>query len=122
MPADLGEFARASDRINLARHLFDAIGKAGQHRSEFDVLLLYLPPAWAACFEAPGFDLHDFLKAYCAPTNIPIQILLESALRAAAAQMSCGALASPSILRRMESPGNWPDLTGRPLSSASAMR
>jgi hypothetical protein len=80
MPADLDELARTSDRINLARHLFDSIGKAGQYRSEFDVLLLYLPPAWAACFEAPGFDLHDFLKAYCAPTNIPIQIILESAL------------------------------------------
>lgn len=80
LPEDLAEFARVSDRVQLARHLFDAIGKAGQYRSQFDVLLLYLPPAWATCFEAPGFDLHDFLKAYCAPTNIPIQIILESAL------------------------------------------
>jgi hypothetical protein len=77
---DLDEFALASDRRELARHLFDAIGKAGQYRPQFDVLLLYLPPAWAACFEAPGFDLHDFLKAYCAPSNIPIQIILEGAL------------------------------------------
>jgi hypothetical protein len=80
LPEDLDEFARASDRRQLARHLFDAIGKAGQYRSQFDVILLYLPPAWAACFEAPGFDLHDFLKAYCAPSNIPIQIILEGAL------------------------------------------
>lgn len=77
LPEDLETFARASDRRSLARHLFDSIGKAGQYRSQFDVLLLYLPPAWAACFEAPGFDLHDFLKAYCAPSNIPIQIILE---------------------------------------------
>jgi hypothetical protein len=80
LPEDLEEFARALDRRQLARHLFDAIGKAGQYRSQFDVLLLYLPPAWATCFEAPGFDLHDFLKAYCAPSNIPIQIILEGAL------------------------------------------
>jgi hypothetical protein len=80
LPSDLSALAARSDRIELARHLFDAIGKAGQQRSEFDVLFLYLPQAWAACFEAPGFDLHDFLKAFCAPTNIPIQIILESAL------------------------------------------
>jgi hypothetical protein len=80
LPQDLANFAKESDRGQLAKYLFDAIGKAGQHRAQFDVLLLYLPSEWAACFEAPGFDLHDFLKAYCAPTNIPIQIVLESAI------------------------------------------
>ena len=50
----------------------------GQLRSEFDVALVYLPPNWAACFEGENFDLHDFLKAYCAPSNIPIQIVRQS--------------------------------------------
>lgn len=80
MPDDLDEMAKRSERDQLAIHLFDAIGKAALIKSQFDVLLLYLPPAWEACFEAPGFNLHDYLKAYCAPTNIPIQIILESAL------------------------------------------
>lgn len=72
------------NRNELARQIFDAIGKLTLHRSEFDVLLMYLPNSWEACFESPGFDLHDFLKAFCAPTRIPIQIVLESALLRAA--------------------------------------
>lgn len=81
MASDLDDLARARNRIELARQLFDAIGKTVVDRTEFDVLTIYLPNAWEACFESPGFDLHDFLKAYCAPMRIPIQIVLESALR-----------------------------------------
>jgi hypothetical protein len=80
LPDDLDGYARANDRAQLARHLFDAIGKAGQFKPQFDVLLLYLPTAWSACFEGQGFHLHDYLKAYCAPVGIPIQIVLEGAL------------------------------------------
>jgi argonaute-like protein implicated in RNA metabolism and viral defense len=81
MGADLNQLAKASDRLGLARQLFDAIGKASTHRADFDVLLIYLPDSWAACFEAPDFDLHDYLKAYCAPLRVPIQIVLESAIK-----------------------------------------
>jgi argonaute-like protein implicated in RNA metabolism and viral defense len=81
MASDLDDLARAGNRIELARQLFDAIGKTLVDRNEFDVLTIYLPNAWEACFESPGFDLHDFLKAYCAPMRIPIQIVLESALK-----------------------------------------
>ncbi|WP_050399988.1 argonaute/piwi family protein [Bradyrhizobium embrapense] len=80
MPEDLNQLALTGNRNELARQIFDAIGKLTLHRSEFDVLLMYLPNSWEACFESPGFDLHDFLKAFCAPTRIPIQIVLESAL------------------------------------------
>lgn len=80
LPADLDQLAKRGERVELARQLFDAIGKMTSQRANFDVLLLYLPRAWELCFEAPGFDLHDFLKAYCAPCNIPIQIILDSAL------------------------------------------
>jgi hypothetical protein len=81
MASDLDDLARQGDRLELARQLFDAIGKVGVNRADFDVLLMYLPNAWEACFESPGFDLHDFLKAYCAPMRIPIQIVLESSLQ-----------------------------------------
>jgi hypothetical protein len=81
MPGDLDALAQAGNRLELARQIFDAIGKAVVNRSAFDVLLMYLPNDWEACFESPGFDLHDFLKAYCAPMRIPIQIVLESALQ-----------------------------------------
>jgi hypothetical protein len=80
MSSDLDQLARSGNRPELARQLFDAIGKTAVHRADFDVLLIYLPNAWEACFESPGFDLHDYLKAFCAPMRIPIQIVLESAL------------------------------------------
>jgi hypothetical protein len=87
MPADLHRFAAEGNRRELARLIFDAIGKVvALHRAQFDVLLIYLPNSWEACFESPNFDLHDYLKAYCAPTRIPIQIILESSL-----QRSCRA-------------------------------
>jgi hypothetical protein len=50
------------------------IAKVATNRNDFDVLLLYLPNVWEA-----GFNLHDFLTAYCAPMRIPI--VLESALQ-----------------------------------------
>lgn len=80
MPEDLNQLALQGNRNELARQIFDAIGKLTLQRAEFDVLLMYLPNSWEACFESPGFDLHDFLKAFCAPTRIPIQIVLAGAL------------------------------------------
>ena len=75
LPASLDDHAAAGDKVRLATELFQAVAMLGQLRSDFDVALVYLPPSWAACFEGENFDLHDFLKAYCAPSNIPIQIV-----------------------------------------------
>jgi hypothetical protein len=83
LPTELDSHAKASNRIRLAQGLFDAIGKTASHRAAYDVLILYLPRAWEACFEAPGFDLHDYLKAYCAPSGIPIQIVTDGAVKRA---------------------------------------
>lgn len=81
LPVELERHAKVFNRPGLAQGLFDAIGRTGSQRAAFDVLLLYLPEAWEASFEAPGFDLHHYLKAYCAPSNIPIQIITETALK-----------------------------------------
>jgi len=81
LPPELDRHAQVSNRPGLAHGLFDAIGKTGAQRANFDVLLLYLPKSWEACFEAPGFDLHDYLKAFCAPSNIPIQIVTDGAMQ-----------------------------------------
>lgn len=87
MSSDLDGLAQNGDRLGLATALFAAIGSTKLERSNFDVLLMYLPKEWAACFEGAstdeanaGFDLHDYLKAYCAPSGIPIQIVLDSSL------------------------------------------
>lgn len=87
MSADLDALAEAKNRTELAKRLFEHIGQTKLHRANFDVVMMYLPNEWAACFEgapvdADGtpFDLHDYLKAFCAPSGIPIQIILDGAL------------------------------------------
>lgn len=80
LPDSLDMHANASAKFELARELFQSLALLKGLRSEFDVVLLYLPPAWAACFEGENFNFHDYLKAYCAPSNIPIQILRQSSL------------------------------------------
>jgi hypothetical protein len=81
LPGELNGLVARGDAAGLAQRLFEVIGDIGARRAQFDILLLFLPDVWEACFELPGFDLHDYLKAYCAPANIPIQIIRESALK-----------------------------------------
>ncbi len=45
-----------------------------------DTALIFLPENWAACFEGESFDFHDYVKAFCAPSNIPVQIIRQSSL------------------------------------------
>ena len=77
-PDALERHALTEDKIALAQGLFQSIAQLDAVRTEFDVALVYLPPQWAACFEGENFDFHDYLKAYCAPSNIPIQIVRRS--------------------------------------------
>jgi hypothetical protein len=75
---DLDQLAADGKRNELAQGLFGAIARLRQVRAEFDAALVYLPPTWAACFEGESFNFHDYLKAYCAPSNIPVQILRDT--------------------------------------------
>jgi hypothetical protein len=77
-PDALDQHAQRRDKLALARELFQCISQLSAVRSNFDVALIFLPPTWAKCFEDEGFDFHDYLKAFCAPSNIPIQILRQS--------------------------------------------
>lgn len=79
-PDALENHARNGDKQGLASGLFQCLAQLKSVRSNFDVALVYLPEHWAACFEGENFDFHDFLKAFCAPSNIPIQIIRESSL------------------------------------------
>lgn len=76
-PPELDRYALAGHKHDLARELFECIAGLKQVRSSFDVALIYLPASWASCFEGENFDFHDYLKAYCAPSNIPIQIVTQ---------------------------------------------
>ena len=78
LPESLDRHARAGAKQDLARELFQCVAQLKSVRGSFDLALVYLPPEWASCFEGENFNFHDFLKAYCAPSNIPIQIVRES--------------------------------------------
>lgn len=82
-PAELDSFAQSGAKQELASGLFQCLAKLGQVRSDFDVAFVYLPEAWAASFEGDNFDFHDFLKAFCAPSGIPIQIVREASFKRA---------------------------------------
>lgn len=79
-PAELDTYASARAKSKLAESLFQCIAQLTSLRSSFDLALIYLPEAWAACFEGENFNFHDYLKAFCAPSNIPIQIIRQSSL------------------------------------------
>src|SRR6185437_11092817 len=74
-PSVLEDYARNGDKLGLAAELFQCVARLSTLRSSFDVALIYLPPSWGPCFEGENFDFHDYLKAYCAPSDIPIQII-----------------------------------------------
>ena len=81
VPTTLDDHARAGAKQNLARELFHCVSQLNMVRGSFDLALVYLPSHWSSCFEGESFNFHDFLKAYCAPSNIPIQIVRETSFR-----------------------------------------
>ncbi len=80
-PQELDAFAQKRDEVGLAQGLFQHIATLQKQVSNFDVALVYLPDSWAACFDGENFNFHDYLKAYCAPSNIPIQIVREASFK-----------------------------------------
>jgi hypothetical protein len=80
LPGDLDDHAKRGAKVDLARSLFDCIAQLRAVRSDFDAALIYLPESWAACFEGESFDFRDYVKAFCAPSNIPVQIIRQSSL------------------------------------------
>lgn len=75
LPQELDEHAKRRDPLELGRGVLQCIDKLHSLRSEFDVAIVCLPESWSECFEGDDFDLHHYLKAYCAVSSIPIQIV-----------------------------------------------
>lgn len=69
----------AQPHLILADHLARALTALQSMRSEYDVVLIYLPDRWKAHFEfrsaTEDFDLHDHLKAISAVKGIPTQMV-----------------------------------------------
>lgn len=72
-----------SPHISLSEAISNAIRDISKRRFEFDILIIYLPDAWAIGFEnkLENFDLHDFIKATSAMQNIATQIINDSAIK-----------------------------------------
>lgn len=79
-PDQLEIHAKNRAKEDLAKELFQCIAQLNLVRSDFDVALIYLPECWAECFEGENFNFHDYLKAFCAPSSIPIQIIRQASL------------------------------------------
>jgi hypothetical protein len=77
-PDELDVYAQRQDKHALAKGLFQCIAQLQTVRANFDVALISLPSHWATCFEGENFNFHDYLKAFCAPSNIPVQIVRQA--------------------------------------------
>lgn len=77
-PDSLDLLAKQQEKLKLAEELFQCISQLTAVRSNFDVVIIFLPENWDSCFEGDNFDLHHYLKAFCALSNIPIQIIRQS--------------------------------------------
>lgn len=72
--------ASATPHVVLAERLVRAIQGFDAHRSDFDVLFIYIPQRWAAGYVGAlneDFDLHDHLKAATAARRLPVQLVRE---------------------------------------------
>ena len=72
--------ASKTPHIVLTERIVRATQRLQALRSEFDVLVIYLPSRWTAGFVGgpnEDFDLHDHLKATTASLGIPIQLVRE---------------------------------------------
>lgn len=72
--------ASSRPHIALAERLVRAIQSLDSHRADFDVLFVYFPQRWSAGYVGArdeDFDLHDYLKAFCAARRLPVQFVRE---------------------------------------------
>ena len=66
--------------VALAEHIVRAIQELSGHRTEFDLVFIYVPERWRPGFAGgtnDDFDLHDHIKAFTAGAGIPIQLVRE---------------------------------------------
>jgi hypothetical protein len=79
---EVGQALRASSpHDKLAELTIAALRRLSLVRSQFDIVLLYLPDQWSIGFSSPpddetsDFDLHDSIKAVSSSLRLPVQVL-----------------------------------------------
>ena len=75
------KFRNSSEpHLVLAEYLVRAIQRLQANRTEFDIILIYIPKRWASGrYGGPNedFNLHDHLKATAAASGLPTQLVEE---------------------------------------------
>lgn len=82
LPTEIDTKIQESEAPHLAlgEAIHQAVLTLGAYRADFDILLILLPTRWSAAFRGPvgdSFDLHDYIKAVCAVSGIPTQVVNE---------------------------------------------
>lgn len=70
----------STPHVVLAEHIVRAIQTLSSHRTEFDLVFIYVPERWQPGFVGGAdedFDLHDHIKAFTAGAGIPVQLVRE---------------------------------------------
>ncbi len=82
LPADLDDRLAdtAEPHLILAEALVAGLRRLKAVQALFDVVVFYLPDRWHEHFSAPGFDLHDHVKAAAARLGLPTQIVTDHAM------------------------------------------
>lgn len=80
LPNNCNQLAATKNGPDLTEHIYQSVATLLKQKTNFDVLVIYLPQSWKECFEYEGFNLHDYLKAKVAPLGIPIQIINETSV------------------------------------------
>ena len=78
--AHRSERGLAAEHVVLAEHLVRALQTLSGHRTEFDLVFIYVPERWQPGFAGGAgddFDLHDHLKAFTAGAGFPVQLVRE---------------------------------------------
>lgn len=79
-PDALGDFPfEGTGEQRLLAAFESALSQLDLVRSEFDVVVVHLPDAWAGALRTPTFDAHDALKIIGARFGIPTQVLNDRA-------------------------------------------
>ena len=77
---DAGVQMSSTPHVVLAEHIVRAIQRLSGHRTEFDLVFIYVPERWQPGFAGGAgedFDLHDHIKAFTAGAGIPVQFVRE---------------------------------------------
>lgn len=78
LPAVCEQYAKVPNGISLASEIINNVRSLWCNKSQYNIIIIYLPDTWSKSFVYEDFNLRDYLKAKLAISRIPIQIINDS--------------------------------------------